>query len=241
MKESVLRQEVGRLMRVAGWWDLATRDAMVCPRCHTKMLPPRGRPDSIYVSPNKFGCVIEFKMYDQPKGKQWDHVSAFGFSNIEPAQRIWMKVWDSYAKADPYTGIKKGGAYIGLGTRHGRTNSRNNPRMAWVVPWQRWLNMEEHLNGVGQSSLPLVARKGMNKRVQTNHLDALTLLSPWELRWETPNGWRFPDHHPLRPPNGEYLNLSEITQRWKDARAGRGYLSLFTPRHINEPSYSPCL
>ena len=219
MNEAKFRSEVGRLIRAAGWWDLTGRDAIICPRCKTKILPKKGRPDTICPNPNRFGFVIEYKMYENLKeGKLWEQVPAFAFSEIEPEQRVWLTVWDSYAKRDPSIGIKRGGAYIGLGIRHGTAGAKNKPRKGWVIPWQSWLWVEDRLREAGQASLPLVAGKGMNKLVQANHLDAVTQLAPWELAHVQNVGWRFPNLHPLYPPQGEYLNLAQLTQRWEDAR-----------------------
>ena len=219
MNEAKFRGQVGRLIRTAGWWDLTGRDAVICPVCGAKVLPQKGRPDTICINPNRFGFVVEYKMYPLlEKGKPWHEVSAFPFSEIEPEQRIWLSVWDSYAKEDPYSGVRPGGAYIGLGTRHGTAGARNTPRMGWLVPWQTWLRVEQRLKDVGQASLPLVARKGLNKQVQALHLDAITLLSSWELLHVPNVGWRFSDNHPLYPPRGEYLDPNEITQKWTEAR-----------------------
>jgi hypothetical protein len=217
MNESAFRTELHHLFRAAGWVDVPSRNAVICPKCGTKVLPPKGKPDTLCISPNKFGFVCEEKMYGKPTGPNWDNVPAFPFSRIEPQQRRWMDWWDTWADEDPYTGLKRGGAYIGLGTRHGTAGSISNPRMAWVVPWERWKWMENILKtGAGQESLPLAVRKGMNKTVQERGYDAISMLSHWELLWETGIGWRFGDNHPLLPEGYQYRDLAELTARWKE-------------------------
>jgi hypothetical protein len=89
------------------------------------------------------------------------------------------------------------GSFIGLGTRHGRGNSTSAPRMLWVIPWQAWLNVERRVTEF-QNTLPLAVRKGLNKQIQAQKLDAMHLFAPYALKWShRKGGFVVPPGHPL--------------------------------------------
>ena len=188
MNEANIRGEIYRLLRRLWFWPITQTDAVACWKCHSLVKPPIGRPDILALNPNGPSIVVEVKVFPKPENPGWGPAS-FRFSRIEDKQRAWLSNWQEDRK--PFSP----GAFLALGTIHGRTNSKTNPRKLWLVPWPEWLQVEERLRPI-QASLPLGVRKGLKKQIQNQNLDALTLLARWELRW-TNTEWYVPPGHSL--------------------------------------------
>ena len=147
-------------------------------------------------------------MFTNPDG-DWGAASfAFGCA-IEPGQYTWM----SMAMADGAQHL-----YLGLGTRHGTAGSKKDPRLAWVIPWDKWLEVERWLRPI-QASLPLVVRKGLRRQIQELHLAAIPLLDEWRMIWKD-GEWYFPPHHPIHElaRDGLDRDLKQWRKEWKQAR-----------------------
>lgn len=146
-------------------------------------------------------------MFDQPNDEfRWASAS-FPFSHIRPEQRVWLTMWesDTVQNDNPYP--DRSGAYLALGTRHGRAGARDEPRKGWLIPWWYWrTRVEEPIGALGQVSLPLVAANA--KLIDMRQYGADTLLKPYQLTWLA-GGWHLEEDHPL-------YNLEQITDVFKE-------------------------
>lgn len=183
MDESKFRQEAYRMLRLMGYWPIRGRDASVCPRCHSKILPPIGRPDIIVLAPHGINRVLETKFVN-------DKQTSFAFSEISTDQREWMTNW-----------MNDGGiAYIGIGVQ-------TRPASFYIIDWGYWLQIEEQIVDI-QASIPIDVSKGKSyrKEISSKKLDLVTLASRFKLNrvggeWQAPPGhsllkWREIDEYP---------------------------------------------
>jgi hypothetical protein len=213
MNESKLRAEVGQSLQRLWFRTYTPPDMSICPRCGTEIYPRGGTPDMMFWDWKGPVGFIEFKVYPPPTHGDWYRTS-FSLSKISPEQRAWLLF------------AQETGAfhlYIGLGTAHGRAGRKEEPRLAWIVPWAYWQSVEEKLLPI-QKSLPLVVRPGLDRRVQDGHLVAMELLKNFELRW-VGGGWQLPTNHPItqaraRPVwRGVYeQDLRAARKRWSQIR-----------------------
>lgn len=209
MNEATLTTELNNLLRRLWLWPIKGRDLVVCPRCHTAVYPPGGRPDVCILDAR---AVIEVKM--MTKTEKWDHQS-FPFSLITPEQRAWLTMWTRDGNAKQ----RRQSSYLALGC-HGTAGHKDTPRMLWVVPWNVWRAAETVL-GPHRESLPLVSFKGQRpKAVQEQGLNAMRLLARYALDWHD-GAWHCPELHPLEhlaPPiyleKGE-RDTKEFREAWK--------------------------
>lgn len=176
--------------------------------------PPSGRPDILCLSTSKTSVkgtsiVVEVKTFPLPrKGQGWAATS-FPFSEISQAQRRWLDVWQSEMGV-PSSNWE--GAYIALGTRHGRVNSKDEPRLLWLVGWPAWKAMESLLTHY-QNSLPLACKPHLAKGIQDQNYTARGLLNLWRCRWAK-GSWHLKNTHPLfHLPERD---LSEFQDKWKE-------------------------
>jgi hypothetical protein len=160
LNETTIRQEIGRVFKSLGDWPITQTDATRCPKCGCLVKPPIGRPDIIIPK-----AVCEVKVVPKSNG-------SFPFENIRAEQRQWLDAW---------TEAHGEGAYLGIGTLVPRQ------RRLWILPWTAWRQLEDTIAPI-QSSVPVIAGKGMRKKLQENHLDLHTLLRDWELTRIT-GGW----------------------------------------------------
>lgn len=136
--------------------------------------------------PAKGAVFVEYKIYTVSK-KTGKREKSFPFRNITSGQRTQLTIW-----------VREGGlAYLALGTGYGRTNSRDDRRYLWLVPWREWLKLELKVRA-HQDSLPLdfARQRPRTVAVREAGFDAVTQLKPFELVWED-GGWHLPPNHPL--------------------------------------------
>ena len=180
MTEAKLTSELTNLLRRLWAWpekhpDLAGQG----------IYPVGGKPDIIDLL---LPVVIEVKVMTGPT---WTR-QALAFSRITPEQRRWLSAWLANSRK---TGAGAQ-AYLAVGTAHGRAGSNTNRRYAWLVPWERWLEVEARLRP-HRNSLPFIAFKGQKpKAVQEQGLNAVRLLEPWALEWRD-GLWHLPPGHEL--------------------------------------------
>ena len=179
MKESDITGEITNMLFRHGIWGRKNPDAMVCSHCHKVNWPVGGRPD---ISCLNAPIVIEVKAFPA------NDKATFAFKEITADQRTYLAMFEQFS------GETK--SFLALGMTHGRANSRQNQRRLWIVPWFAWLPIEDMLLP-HRRSLPLAKFKGQKpKIVQENNLNALNLLEPYEMRWES-GGWQIPAIHKL--------------------------------------------
>lgn len=116
--EAQIRRKIYKAFKLGGYWPTRGRDATVCPRCGTRILPPIGRPDLLILHPVKPARVAEVKAV---RG------TSFPFSEISPEQRSWLTAWTDAG----------GTAYLVIGKLVSRKY------IVYVVPWKAWLDMEK--------------------------------------------------------------------------------------------------
>lgn len=187
MNESKLRAEVGAALRRLWYHTYTNVDMTRCDVCGNEKFPTGGFPDMILWDwRGPFGA-IEFKVFPAPTHGGWARTS-FSLSKISPAQRAWML----YAQETGACHL-----YIGLGTVHGRAGAKDEPRLAWVIPWAIWQKAEDELmKPFIQKSLPLTLRPGLRREVQDCSLVATELFKAYELKWRK-GGWEFLMGHPI--------------------------------------------
>jgi hypothetical protein len=180
MKEADVRRQVFRMAHKGlGYWPITQTDASVCPRCRTKVKPPIGRPDILWLHPFTSSRVCEVKILRA--GEQ-----SFPFDRITQEQRQWLDRWE----ADGGLG------YLAIGALRPH-NSKTYLDHLWLVDWAAWKEVEGLVSPI-QLSIPLVASKGMRRELQDNHHDMVTLLEPWRLSRD--NGtWQLPPGHSAWP------------------------------------------
>lgn len=176
MNETYIRRKVFRMFRNMGYWPITQTDASKCPRCHTLLRPPIGRPDILVLHPRAQTLVVEVKALRANE-------TSFAFNNVTPEQHAWLDAW-----------LAEGGCgYLALGVIR-QAKSRHRLTNLYLVDWAAWRRVEQ-LVGTFQASIPLVAGKGTRKELQARHLDIVTLLPSWELVAQTGGAWRLPERH----------------------------------------------
>ena len=168
MNERDVRQKLFRIARSVGYAPITQTDAARCPRCHSLVKPPIGRPDILLLHPHQASRVVEVKVMHSGD-------TSFSFDNIDDAQRKWLNWWK-----DDMNGL----GYIGLGVirAHGK---RDFLDYLYLVDWERWKQVEDMVTPY-QSSVPLKAGKGYKKELQEKNLDILSLFG--DHRWMRENG-----------------------------------------------------
>jgi len=124
-----------------------------------------GHPDYTVLLP-PFGFYIEAKA---------GHNNRFDFDQIDEKQRNYL---DLYAPI----------SYLWLWMGEGRPTDNDNPRMAWLIPWKDWLDLEQLFAAHSRVSIPYEAASG---------LDADTYLDAYKLTWVGKGCWDIPPKHPL--------------------------------------------
>lgn len=186
MDEGDVRLEVYHSLQGYGYWPIHGRDAILCPRCGSKILPAvAGRPDLLVLSPVGTMAVMEVKVVNIEKAL------SFAFTQIEDDQRRWMNAWTEHL----------GNAYLALGTVGER------PRRLWVILWDTWRSIEADLRAEGFTNIPidLSLYKHISKAVPTLAVNAMD--SECGMRWVTDtkiqgekftgSHWEFPEFHDL--------------------------------------------
>ena len=207
MLESKFRAEISRLLRRNFFWATTSQNTRRCPTCGAPIKPRVvGRPDLLCLNPAEASVVIEAKMFVHLPDKPWNDAE-FLFSKITDEQRTWLTNFQEDAderraalELPPWTA-----SYLAICTSHGRAGSAKSPRLAWLVPWKSWLEVERKVLKV-RKSLPLVAL-----RTSDVGLSAIDLLEPWALIWKK-GGWSVPISHPLYIV--ELRDLKEFSAKW---------------------------
>ena len=156
--------------------------------------PPSGRPDILCLTPSAgHSIVIEVKTFPKPRKTATGSYAGttFPFSAIQDNQRQWLNNFQE----DSMLCEPTFGAYLALGMQHGRAGAKRAPRRLWLVPWPKWLEVEDKLCTY-QDSLPLSVIKGLRKEIQENNLTAYGLLKQWSLEWGD-QYWHLPVDHPI--------------------------------------------
>ena len=187
MKEVDVRRKIFRMLRLMGYWPITQTDATICPRCKTQVKPPIGRPDILVLNPRGRTAVVEVKILRPTE-------QSFPFDRITPEQHQWLDRWE----ADGGLG------YLGLGAIRPH-KSKDYLEHLWLVDWSRWKEIEGLVSPI-QSSIPLVAGKGMRRELQENHYDLTTLLEPWRVQHSSA-GWQVPARHTALPQEMLQCNL----------------------------------
>lgn len=175
MKEKHVRQKLFKVARKMGYVPITQTDTQQCPKCHTLVKPPIGRPDMLWLHPNQASRVCEVKVL-----RAGD--TSFRFEEIDERQRKWLDWW---------TQEQRGLGYIGFGVirQHGQ---RQHLDHLYLVDWPAWKEMENQVSPI-QESVPLEAGKGYRKELQEGQLDIKHLLAAYELtrengHWKPPKG-----------------------------------------------------
>lgn len=176
MNELTVSLKVAHAFELMGYDANKVTDAIICPRCHRKIVPSRGRPDRAMIHPSARSCYIEVKTVRRNE-------TAFSFSEISDEQRATLNDW-----------LGRGGAcYLALGVIR---RPKRNDRLEWLylVEWSKWVALE-NLVRPHQDSIPVKAGPGFSKELQKRNLDIETQLWPWSLG-QRPGGWFLPQDHP---------------------------------------------
>lgn len=207
MKESKFRAEMHRLLRRLWYYPITSPNTRRCSSCGAAIKPRVvGRPDILCFSPAEPGVAVEVKMFVHSPDKPWNNAD-FPFAKITDEQRLWLSNFQedgderrAFLDLTPWTA-----SYLAICTSHGRAGSKHEPRLAWLPPWSKWLELESRVLKV-RKSLPLVAL-----RKSDAGLGATELLEPWALIWEK-GGWAVKIDHPLWVP--ELRDLKEFSAKW---------------------------
>jgi len=173
MEESGVRQQLYSMLKDYGYWPLRGRDATACPKCHTQILPPIGRPDIIVLAPHGIGRVVEVKAVNMLKDK------SFSFSSITPEQRRWLS---TYA-------MDGGLGYLAIGAINVR------PMRLWVIDWEYWCGIEVEVIQY-QMSIPVTLDGKFKREIVDNHLSLELVAKSYELH-RVKTTWRLPKGHSL--------------------------------------------
>lgn len=168
----------------------------VAPSLHRIKFGYRADPTSKYGNPEHenaradgmfvyggMGGYIEIK---SARGMGWD------MRGWRDDQRKWMEEWCSSYHTPLFIWLFMGGSSDRTGIRLD-TVKGNYPRQAWLVPATLMMSIHEAMiKRYGQDTLPYHARPGINKEMQADHYDAMTLLKSHELKWLGSKTWEVP-------------------------------------------------
>lgn len=105
----------------------------------------------------------------------------FQFDDWREPQRNWA----SYTESDPYN--IPYWLFFTLGTDPPNwSDEKYLPRRSWLMPYQIFLEAEQIISPY-QKSIVYRVKKGMNKKIQDNNYDAITLFKLYELKWAGSN------------------------------------------------------
>jgi hypothetical protein len=179
MDEYDVQTQLRHSMEFYNYQGDTNTDAVICPKCHRKILPSRGKPDVTFMHPTSPALYVEMKVLRASD-------TSFPFRRIETQQRVHLSKWAT----------RNGKAYLGLGAirPHGKVERLDH---LWLIDWLSWVDVEITLKK-HQKSIPLVACKGMKRVLQDNNLDLLHLLQEYEMTRQL-GGWRLPANHSAIP------------------------------------------
>ena len=169
---SKIRGAIWKSRNNTPWWPIVYSNTTTCPQCKTNIYPQPDRPDIVCLRRG-----VECKIA----------AMSFSFDSISDGQREWANQRTT-----------EGFSYwLALEMGEEKPNSKSeNRKRAWLIPWSIWLDIEQIIiDKVGTKTLNLIAGKGSRKVAQEEHLDAINLLSDYELVWKE-STWNIPDNHP---------------------------------------------
>lgn len=160
MNEAIVRRELYQMLRYKyNLWPDHWPDI--------KGVKESGRPDLVVMSPTGPGFYIEVKAIYADRAK------SFSFVNINTSQRRWLSAWEE---------VRSNGSWLGIGTVN------CSPRHTWLIPWLRWLQLEQACHDLDVYYLPLSAGKGERKVLQEAQID-FGLLGKYLLLGQSTKGW----------------------------------------------------
>lgn len=143
------------------------------------------RADGMFVY-GGMGGFIEVK---SARGMGWD------MRGWREDQRAWYAEWCAPHNIPLFIWLFMGGSSDRTGIRLDLKKGQY-PRQAWLVPSSHMLQIHDTISQVyGQDTLPYHARPGINKEMQRDQYDAMTVLKPYELKWLGDKTWEV---HPWR-------------------------------------------
>jgi hypothetical protein len=174
MNESDVDRKLTRFFwKDLGLWPIPSMDAVICHKCHTKIVPKRGRPDIFILNPKGPTRVCEVKVLLPSR-------TSFNFDEISDKQREWLDRWE-----------EEGVGFIGFGVirPHGKRDFLDH---LYLIPWRTWKQVEELVKPY-QGSIPYEAGKGYRTELQENKYDIVHLFEEYELQRDN-GAWQLPKH-----------------------------------------------
>ena len=141
-----------------------------------------GRPDIFCLNEK---VLVECKMFNHPSDPEVWGSASYSFLSLKPKQYRWLAA----ATADRFD------CYVAIGTRHGRVNSTQYPRMAFFVPWRDYLRTWKEVRKHGTNSLPLEITDDWHGRLslRDNGIYATNMWAGYALRYQDKD-WIAPHH-----------------------------------------------
>lgn len=132
---------------------------------------------------------------------------SFPFGNLRDNQREWA---ERYCLPSPYSNPYWIWLSLGGDPPH-RNPEKYKPRKTWLLPYDVFLDIEATVKPI-QMSLVYRCAPGMKREIQDRKLDAINLLSGWELTWEGNSTWGIPDSHPF---NTLFIGTTPLVLNWR--------------------------
>ncbi len=160
MNEKYVRDRVRDMLKSYDYVVDVQTDAITCSKCHTQIVPPRGRPDLTAIHRERgYGIYVEVKTVRR-------NDTSFPFSRIEEQQRDRLS-------SHPIV------SHIAIGDiTRSENSSVDRLSHLWLVPWAEWLKIEDHYVEV---------RKSMPRGDMTMILARFALTKesnePWRIPW----------------------------------------------------------
>lgn len=165
-ERGVADKECGISLRAWGWSGYKKRDAVICHKCGTTILPGgvSGTWDfPLFLVPlwkyeTTIRVAVECKAGD----------TSIAFSALSAQQREWALSQDDRQK------------FLWLCMGKGAVNAVEKPRLSWLLPYEDFLYIERTLTAQGRKSVPYGS----------------SLLEPFVLLWGGDQTWHMPPTHP---------------------------------------------
>jgi hypothetical protein len=192
LQESDVMDATRYALQSRGYWPYHPTDGILCPRCHMRIIPPsKGRPDLSILHPAGMSAVCEVKDVNHANKR-----NALYFSEISPDQRQYLNNWDIAA------GDKGLGAFVSVGLIL-PTMSQTMLTAVWIVPWQKWLDIEGNWRAYDQAGVGIMPElyKRAPKVPRELYLDMYPGFDLYKIKRQKELdgrvGWQFQDQHPL--------------------------------------------
>lgn len=142
------------------------------------------------------GVAVEVK-----DGKDEGGHAFFDLSEWRDNQREWAV---KFCEAPPYS--TKYWIWLRMGIR---VTHKEEPTLTWLLPRNKFQAICDVVQPI-QNRLVYRVRPGISIEIQKGHLDAVTLLAGFELRWNPANSLAKPDWMMERFPDGSPVYTSGI-------------------------------